>query len=461
MADPYVPERRTALVLSGSGVDGAYHAGVLRALHESGIKIDIVAGRGVGALGAALYAVDGGVVLWDQRSPWIEARSGRLYPLRWPFRVVRRAAQGAMGLLLLPVAVAAIVAVGYLLLLTLGSTGAPVSATWAASGLTWVASWLRPDALPTWVPRALLLVVVAAAGALLLGGLREPRPVRRQPGRLGALWALMGQPLDASGARQTVADTLWTLLRGGSTLGLPDAHDLSRRYLELLGDNLGQPGIRELLVAVHDVDVRRDHVFGLLAPPYQQALFGAAMAADSRRAEAHDLTADARQHVTTVLGAAMTLPSVCPPVPVPFGTTTFWQGETHRMTDRPGLVSRLCEEAAAAGAAQVIVVTAAPEADGPHRLRPLRRDYRGTVGEQLAAAERIAVDDAIRYVGHRFQAVYQIRPTHNPCTPLDTQGADDVQSDRRMTPDELMQRGYEDTFRQFIGPVVGASPDRE
>jgi hypothetical protein len=30
-----------------------------------------------------------------------------------------------------------------------------------------------------------------------------------------------------------------------------------------------------------------------------------------------------------------------------------------------------------------------------------------------------------------------------------------------MTPEELMQRGYEDTFRQFIGPVVGASPDRE
>ena len=40
----YSPERRTALVLSGTGADGAYHAGVLRALHETGIKVDLIGG---------------------------------------------------------------------------------------------------------------------------------------------------------------------------------------------------------------------------------------------------------------------------------------------------------------------------------------------------------------------------------------------------------------------------------
>lgn len=461
MAESYVPERRTALVLSGSGVDGAYHAGVLRALHESGIKIDVVAGRGIGVLGAVLFAIDGAAVLWDKRSPWADGRSARLYPVRWPFRVVGVGAQVAVSLVLLPLVVAALIAAGSLLLLALGNTGAPVSASWAEAGLVWIASWLRPDRLPTWIPRAVLLVVMTAAGSLLVGALLEPRPVRRQPGRFGALWALLGQPLDASAARQTVTDALWALLGGGTTLSPPGAHDLSQRYIDVLGDNLGQPGVREMLVAVHDLDGRRDHVFGLLASPYQQALFGAAMAADSRRAEAHDLATVARDQLVEVLGAAVSLPGVCPPVPVSFGVSTFWQGETHRMTDRAGLASRLLEEVAAAGAAQVIVVTAAPEADGPHRLRPVRRDYRGTVGEHLAAAERLSVDDAIRYVGHRFQSVYQIRPTHNPCTPIDTTGADDAQSDRQMTPDELLQRGYEDAFRQFIGPVVGASPDRE
>ena len=55
----YSPHRRTALVLTGTGTAGAYHAGVLRVLHEAGVKVDLVAGRGVGAVGAAFAAVDG------------------------------------------------------------------------------------------------------------------------------------------------------------------------------------------------------------------------------------------------------------------------------------------------------------------------------------------------------------------------------------------------------------------
>ena len=49
-ADAYSPHLRTALVLAGTGTAGAYHAGVLRALDEAGVKIDIVAGRGMGLL---------------------------------------------------------------------------------------------------------------------------------------------------------------------------------------------------------------------------------------------------------------------------------------------------------------------------------------------------------------------------------------------------------------------------
>ena len=47
----YSPRRRTALVLTGTGTSGAYHAGVLRALDESGVKIDLVVGSGVGTVG--------------------------------------------------------------------------------------------------------------------------------------------------------------------------------------------------------------------------------------------------------------------------------------------------------------------------------------------------------------------------------------------------------------------------
>src|SRR6185436_17846760 len=59
----YSPKRRTAVVFTGMGTTGAYHAGVLRALDESGVKIDLVVGSGVGAITAAFAAVGGGAKL--------------------------------------------------------------------------------------------------------------------------------------------------------------------------------------------------------------------------------------------------------------------------------------------------------------------------------------------------------------------------------------------------------------
>ena len=86
--DLYSPERRTALVLSGTGADGAYHAGVLSALHEAGVKVDLVAGRGIGALGAVLSrGRRRGAALGAAR---LLARPalGRSYRWRWPYRAI-------------------------------------------------------------------------------------------------------------------------------------------------------------------------------------------------------------------------------------------------------------------------------------------------------------------------------------------------------------------------------------
>src|SRR5260370_31218202 len=86
--DLYSPERRTALVLSGTGTAGAYHAGVLRALHEAGVKLDIVAGRGVGAIGALFAAVDGAQRLWDDKGFWRGPGVQGLYAWRTRPRVI-------------------------------------------------------------------------------------------------------------------------------------------------------------------------------------------------------------------------------------------------------------------------------------------------------------------------------------------------------------------------------------
>ena len=75
---PYSTRLRTALVLTGTGTAGAYHAGVLRALHEAGVRVDLVAGRGIGAVGAMFAAVDGGQRLVESRISMLQMRVSQI-----------------------------------------------------------------------------------------------------------------------------------------------------------------------------------------------------------------------------------------------------------------------------------------------------------------------------------------------------------------------------------------------
>ena len=100
------------------------------------------------------------------------------------------------------------------------------------------------------------------------------------------------------------------------------------------------------------------------------------------------------------------------------------------------------------------------ESPGPHTLAAGRIDGRGRVGEYLQSAETAAVRDATRSAAGGVPRVFTIRPAHNPIGPFDFSGGYDDRSDRRQPLTELMSRGYEDAYRQFIEPVVGASGDR-
>ena len=100
----YSPSRRTALVLTGTGAHGAYHAGVLRALQEAGVKIDLIAGHGVGAGGAALAAIDGAARLWDADGDLAIARArGSSIHGAWPLRVAAWIGLVLVTILLTPV----------------------------------------------------------------------------------------------------------------------------------------------------------------------------------------------------------------------------------------------------------------------------------------------------------------------------------------------------------------------
>jgi hypothetical protein len=63
-------------------------------------------------------------------------------------------------------------------------------------------------------------------------------------------------------------------------------------------------------------------------------------------------------------------------------------------------------------------------------------------------------------IAARAPRVFTIRPTHNPVGPFDLGGGYDDRSARSQPLDELMSRGYEDAYHQFIEPVVGASGEK-
>lgn len=56
MPQPTEQFPKTAFVLGGGGVLGAYEVGMLRALHEAGIRPDLVVGTSVGAINGASFA---------------------------------------------------------------------------------------------------------------------------------------------------------------------------------------------------------------------------------------------------------------------------------------------------------------------------------------------------------------------------------------------------------------------
>ena len=459
----YSPRRRTALVLSGTGTAGAYHAGVLAALHEAGIKIDLVAGRGVGAIGALFAAVDGGAHLWADNGPWRGHRAPRFYRFRAPLRIAAWALLAGLAALLSPLALLALAVLVYVVGLAaalVGLTAAgPVATAWFGGILDRL---FVPAGVPTVMPRLVALALVVALAAVAAGAVSWRRGAARRRGRGAPWWRLAGAPLSARSAIADFRSALWRLIRVAASLPEPRPGEVGRRYAELVLDNLGQSGFREVLVIAHDLDAREDVAFALLGEADRRRFFSGEhrVHAEARTAEAFDLAGAAGDHVADALAAALSLPVATEPHLVTFRPESYWRGETHRMCDRPDAVSRLLDETVAAGAEQIVLVTDAPAPGGPHGLAAGRRELKARAGEYLRAAETAAVADALHARARRFERLFVIRPTHNPVGPFDVRGAYDERSDRHHTLAELVDRGYEDAYRQFIEPIVGASGEK-
>lgn len=456
MADAsYSPRLRTALVLTGAGTAGAYQAGALGALAEAGVKVDLIAAHGPGIANAVIASADGGARLGAAAGPWSATTLAAAYRWRAGVRWAAASVLAAVVALALPLIVLVVAA---------GLYGASLLAS-LVNATTFGATLLRayaqtlevlfhPPILPTVIPRVMVLCMLVT-GAVLAGAwwrARRRRPSRRRTtGRLW--WELIGEPIDAREPAATVAAAVWSHVRGAAT-GASRAVDLGRKYVELVSENFGQPGFCDVVLAVHDLDARRDLVFGLMPEDWRTTFLGRRPVGALREAEVVDLTTSVRDQVADLVAGGLQIPGVTAGTPVTFPADAFWQGETHRVTDRPELVHRLLDEALGLGAEQVIFISAAPPAGLPHALGPRPVDLRGRAGEWQRAVETAVLDDAVALARGRFAGVFVIRPGHNPLGPFQFAGTYDETSDRMRTLGDLQRQGYEDAYRQFIEPVV-------
>ena len=451
-AGAYSPQRRTALVLTGTGADGAYHAGALRALHEAGVKIDLVAGRGVGAIGALFAAVDGGHRLWDEKGFWRSDAVPQMYGWRLAPKIAGWALAASVAIVAVPIVAVAVGLVVFpidFILKIVGGGGAP---SVVAAYLSFAEASFAPAALPTWLPRLVLLVLGSAATIALVDGFQTGE--RRLRG--GAWWRMVRAPLDTQVIVAQCWHAVWDLIRGAAPLAEPAPGELAQRYVDMLAENIGQPGFRELLIVAHDVDAHRDLVFALVAEGRRRALVRRPSneAAEARRAEVFDLAGVDRQHLADAVAAALALPMATDCHRAAFNPAGYWRGETHRLMDRPAALVRLMDELIELGTEQIILVAASPHLPGPHALARGRLDPRGRLGEVLQSTEAAVVHDATTTTaGVR---IFTIRPTHNPVGPFDFRGGYDDRSHRAQPLAELIGRGYEDAYHQFIEPIVGA-----
>ena len=458
----YSPKRRTAVVFTGTGTTGAYHAGVLRALDESGVKIDLVVGSGTGAITAAFAAVSGGASLYGKGGLWDGASWSSFYRLRPALRAGLMLLGVSFVIFALPVLLGLVLGLLFPLLL-IADRVFPGAATRALSVL-----WVAPEALsgPYLAAQAVPVLALAGLATIVLGAAYWRRRAR--------LAEAFESYLDGEPGLQRLRRGLWEIARGAALSGAPASEsELGRRYVALLSENLGELGFRELIVRVADLDRGRSLAFALLREEDPQRVHEDMV--DLRAPGQGALLFDA-------IATGVLFPLALPLRRVAFPKGSVHAGETHRLTDATLVPGCGIEEALAAGAEQVVVVTGTPEEVGPptRRRGPLARiDATLRALEQQAAAEIDATERTNRIVGtlgHRVTGgrgawedpatgelarevdLWVIRPRRRTLGPTELDGARDPATEVLQTTDDLVERGFRDAYRQFIEPVVGQAP---
>ena len=459
----YSPHLRTAVLLSGNGTGGAYHAGVLRALHEAGVKIDVderprhrgclravrghrcrrenMGGRRRLAPASANSAVSDGAPLCNGRPC---CRVAAVAVLAIPLLVL------ATGLVAYPLS--------FLVQMINVDAGFRLASAYTRHGALRIRAGRVADGYSATGDVVLCQCVCRARGGGACDFDAEPAmwvARRTRTARPSRSRAVVGA---ASSVRRGAPNRDCGIFahRCGSCFAGPQRAKSRRRRTE---------------PSIHRAVVRKPR-----AAWFSRADRGDARRRDTRRPR---LCRDWRGAAAGILPARPRRSDRSERRRAQPGISTRWRrrmcragadraalhrvlarellerrGASHLRSDRRG--ARLLDELAAAGVEQVI--RRVPRLGSLGAAPPDEADRLAAIARGRAASplpRRPSSATRSRSHKKRFKGLFLIQPLHNPIGPLDFEGTYDERSDRNQSLDELMDRGYEDAYRQFIEPVVG------
>jgi len=450
------------VVFTGSGASGAYHAGVLKALDEAGVRIDLMVGSGVGVLAAAFGAAGSGSVLYGDKGLWREITSARVYRLRSTFRILRSLGLVAMSAFLVPAFVALVL--GLLLPAFLAVDFArpgfltSLSNTLASLGPALRLFFVITLAAPTFL--AFLFILAGFAGAL--------RKSRRRIGES------IESVFDLSGIESEIGRRLWEAARGPALNEKePAPAEVGRQFANLVSENAGQPGFRGLVLRAANLDSGKPLGLKLVSN-----------GPGSKAPEADDLL-DLREAVMApllfdVVVSAFASTPLTSPRRVRLPKQGAFGGEIHRIAEASSLPGSGLSEAIALGADRIVLVTATAPDPGPQAER---RGLKALASAFLALQERNAVEDDLRqaerlnrvvetvghqkstgqrewqdpFTGRRFRSVtiHTVRPRRSLLRPLDLDGAIDPGNEVETTLVDWLDEGHRDAHRCFLEVALG------
>ena len=186
----------------------------------------------------------------------------------------------------------------------------------------------------------------------------------------------------------------------------PVAAALGRRYAEVLAENLGQPGFRELMLVATDLDARRDVVGALLREPYRAASSWRRAPAAIGAPEVLDLAGAGRDHAIDLVAAALTPPVGVRPAARHVCARQLLARRNAPAVRSAGLRCTGCSRKWPRPASTQVDRRQRRGAGRRRRTSCARRaSIRGSrLGEFIAAAEAAALRDALETARLRFDA---------------------------------------------------------